>query len=93
MTIKMIYRADLRIRSKADALEFYEGVKSCTLIPVVEPHDPGFMIRVEPNRRISMISKQAIAEGKAWMLPSFHDEDGSIAYSYRKHINAYLAEE
>lgn len=87
--ISMIHRSDLRIRSKADALEFYEGIKACVLIP----HSEWLYIRVEPNKCISTVSRKIVAEGKAWMIPSQHDADGSIAYGYRKHINAYLARE
>lgn len=86
MNITMIYRSDLRIRSKADALDFYDCIKACTLIP----YNEYFWIRVEPNRCFSVVSRQIVAEGKAWMIPSNYDEDGNFAYNYRKYINAYL---
>ena len=91
MIVTMIHRSDLRIRSKADALKFYEGVKACTLIPYTK--DGVLVLRVEPNNCISVVSKIAISHGDAWMWPSTHDTDGSIAYRYRKVINAYLARE
>ena len=89
MTITMVYRSDLRIRSKADALEFYDCIKACTLIP----YNDTYKLRIEPNRCFSVISKQAIADGTAWMHPSTYDEDGTLAYNYRKYINAYLKKE
>lgn len=87
MTVNMFYRSDFRIRFKADATEFYNGVKSCTIIP----YNDVYSIRVEPNRCFSIVSKQAIYEGKAWMIPSVYDDDGKLAYNYRKYINAYLS--
>ena len=86
MTVTMIYRSGLRIRSKADALEFYDCIKACTIIP----YNDVYVIRVEPNRCFSVISKQSVAEGKAWMMPSICDDDGTRAYRYRKYINAYI---
>lgn len=86
MTITCMYRSDLVIRSKTDALEFYDGVKDVCLIP----YNDVYVIRIEPNRCFSVISKQAVAEGKAWMIPSLRDDDGKCAYNYRKYINAYL---
>jgi hypothetical protein len=29
-------------------------------------------------------------KGEAWMIPSFKDQDGKLAYNYRKYINAWL---
>ena len=89
MTITAIHRSDLRIRSKADALEFYNGIKACILIPYNET----YKLRIEPNRCFSIVSKKAIADGTAWMIPSLCDEDGTLAYNYRKYINAYLKRE
>ena len=89
MTITMVYRSDLRIRSKADALKFYDCVKDCVLIP----YNSTYKLRIEPNRCFSVISKKAIADGTAWMHPSTYDEDGTLAYNYRKYINAYLKKE
>ena len=89
MTVTMIYPSDLRIRSKADALKLYDCVKGCALIP----YNDTYKIRIEPNRCFSIISKQSIADGTAWMIPSVYDEDGTRAYNYRKYINAYLKSE
>ena len=82
-----VFRANLRIRSKANALEFYDGVKHCMTIPYCD----GYVIRVEPNKLIGVVSKEDIAKGRAWAVPNLKDEDGSIAYHYRKYINAWLA--
>jgi hypothetical protein len=82
----MVYPSDLRIRSKADALKFYDCVKACHIIPYNDTYE----LRIEPNRCFSVISKQAIADGTAWMHPSTYDEDGTLAYNYRKYINADL---
>lgn len=89
MTVTMIYPSNLCIRTKADALKFYDCVKACTRIPYNKDYD----LRIEPNRCFSVISKQAIADGTAWMHPSTYDEDGTLAYNYRKYINAYLKRE
>lgn len=89
MAITMIHRSDLVINSKKTAREFLAGVKAPCTIPMVYPHHTGFVIRVEPGNLISVISKQSIAEGSAWMIPNIVD-DGSEAYRLRKHINAYL---
>lgn len=86
MEVTMIHRSDLVITSKETALEFYNGVKSCILIPYTEKS----VIRIEPNNQFSIISKTAISSGTAWMIPSVYDDDGSIAYRHRKYINAYL---
>jgi len=86
MTITGVFHSDLRIRSKADALKFYDCIKACTLIP----YNDTYKLRIEPNRCFSVISKQSIADGTAWMHPSNYDEDGTFAYNYRKYINAYL---
>lgn len=86
MIVAMIHRSDLVVKSKDTALEFYDGVKSCILIPYTAKS----MIRVEPNRQFSIIPKSAIKDETAWMIPSVHDDDGGIAYRHRKYINAYL---
>lgn len=86
MHITMIYRSNLRIRSKADALELYDCVKACTIIP----YNDTYSIRLEPDRHFSIVSKQTIAKGDAWMIPSVYDDDGTLAYNYRKYINAFL---
>lgn len=81
-----VFRSSLRIRSKANALEFYDCVKHCMTIPYCDE----YVIRVEPNNLISVVSKEDIKNGFAWAVPNLKDEDGSIAYSYRKYINAWL---
>lgn len=81
-----VFRADLRVTSKATALEFYKGVKSVILVPC----DRDTYIRVEPNCHISFVGKKDIVSGTAPFIPALHDEDGSKAYELRKHINAYL---
>lgn len=84
--IASIFKADLRVTSKAKALEFYEGVKSVLLIP----YDAKTYIRVEPERHISFVSKKDIQAGTAPFVPALRDEDGTKAYELRKYINAYL---
>ena len=86
MVIQGVFRSDLRVTSKAKALEFYKGVKSVILIPV----DQKDSLRVEPGQHISLVPKESIRNGTAPFAPSFHDEDGSLAYQNRKYINAYL---
>lgn len=81
-----IFRADLRVTSKAKALEFYEGVKHVILIPFSED----FYIRVQPGRLFGLVEKRSLRNGTAVFIPNMYDEDGDIAYSYRKYINAYL---
>lgn len=80
------YPANLRIRSKADAIKFYGCIKHCVIIP----YSDDMVIRVEPNNLISTVLKSDIKNGFAWAVPNLKDEDGSIAYSYRKYINAWL---
>lgn len=84
--IKGVFRADLRVTSKLSALEFYKGVKGVILIPLT----PSDKLRVEPNKHISIVSNRSLHNGMAPFIPSSYDEDGSIAYSHRKAINAYL---
>ena len=86
MTITMVYPSDLCIRSKADALKFYDCVKACTLIP----YNKDYYLRIEPNMCFTVIGRKTVAEGNAWMVPSVCDDDGTLAYNYRKYINAYL---
>ena len=88
MTIQGVFKADLRIVSKETALEFYKGVKSVILIPFSEEQK----IRVEPGQHISIITTASIYDGSAVFTPSLYDEDGTIAYHYRKYINQYLEE-
>ena len=84
-----VFKADLRVTSKAKALEFYKGIKGVTLIPC----DKDTYIRVEPGCCISFVSKKAIDAGTAPFIPALCDEDGSKAYELRKYINAYLSAE
>lgn len=86
MVVQGVFRADLRVTSKAKALEFYKGVKSVILIPI----DKANRLRVEPVQHISVVSNESIRNGSAPFVPSLYDEDGSLAFQYRKHINAYL---
>ena len=86
MTIKGIFRSDLRVTSKSSALEFYKGVKSVILIPF----DKKDSLRIEPGRHISLVSNASIRNGSAPFVPALYDEDGTLAYRNRKHINAYL---
>lgn len=91
MTVSMIYRADLVIKSKETALEFYKGVRSCILIPYTV--DKVQVIRIEPGNLFSVIPANSVKDGSAPFIPSLKDEDGSLAYRYRKYINAYLKED
>ncbi len=91
MTVACIFRSDLRINSKQTALEFYKGVKSCILIPYTV--DKVQVIRIEPGNLFSVIPAKSVKDGSAPFIPSLHDEDGSLAYRYRKYINAYLKED
>ena len=86
MVVQGVFRSDLRVTSKGKALEFYKGVKSVILIPV----DQEDTLRVEPGQHISIVPKESIRNGTTPFVPSFYDEDGSLAYRNRKHINAYL---
>ena len=86
--ITAVHRSDLRITSKATALEFYEGIRACVLIPC-DTH----VIRIEPNRCFTVFHRDNLTAGKAWMIPSVVDDDGIRAYRYRKYINAWLTRE
>jgi hypothetical protein len=86
MRITLIYDTGFQIRSKADALKFYSGVQNVFTIP----YSRDFVLRIEPGRHFSVVSKQAISDGTACMIPSIVDDDGIRAYRYRKYINAYL---
>lgn len=81
-----VFRASLRVTSKATALEFYNCVKHTILIPC----DKDFYVRVEPGNHISLVSKSAVNTGVAPFVPALSDPTGEIAYRYRKYINAYL---
>lgn len=89
MKVAGVFKAGLRVTSKATALEFYKGVKHVILIP----YDRETYIRVEPGCCISLVSKKDVAEGTAPFVPALRDDDGSKAYALRKYINAYLDEE
>lgn len=86
MEITMIYRSDLVITSKATALEFYKGIRSTVIIP----YNDDYVLRIEPNKCFSIIAKESVKNGTAWMIPSVCDDDGIRAFRYRKYINAYL---
>ena len=88
MTISMIHRSDLIINSKETAIEFYKGVKSCILIPYTV--DKVQVIRIEPGNLFSVIPAKSVKDGSAPFIPNIYDEDGTLAYRYRKYINAYL---
>lgn len=89
MTLQGVFRANLRVVSKETALEFYKGIRSVILIP----YDKGQKIRVEPGQHISVVPDDTVKNGSAIFIPSFHDEDGTLAYYYRKYINRYLEKE
>ena len=82
-----VFPAALRITSKETAIQFYKCVKHVLLIPV----DADYYVRVEPNYCISLVSCEDVRNGAAVFVPSLHDPDGTIAYRYRKHINAWLS--
>ena len=86
MVIQGVFKSNLRVTSKATALEFYKGVKSVILIPM----DQKDTLRVEPGQCISLVPKDVIRGGSALFIPSLYDEDGALAYRNRKYINAYL---
>jgi hypothetical protein len=86
MTIQGAFRANLKIISKETALEFYKGVKSVILIPFSEDQK----IRIEPDQHFSLIPTESVRDGSAVFIPSLYDEDGMIAYCYRKYINSWL---
>ncbi len=88
MKVVGVFKADLRITSKAKALEFYKGVKHVILIP----YDKDTYIRVEPGCHISLVGKKDLNAGTAPFVPAWRDEDGSRAYELRKYINAYLSD-
>ena len=52
--------------------------------------EDGWVLRIEPDNLISQISLHDIRTGVATFIPNLRDDDGSIAYRYRKYINAYL---
>ena len=87
MVVQGVFKANLRVTSKATALEFYKGVKSVILIPM----DQKDSIRVEPGQNISLVANTDIHNGIAPFVPSLRDEDGTLAYRNRKYINAYLS--
>lgn len=80
------FPANLRITSKKSALDFYKCVKHCFTIPYTDD----FVLRIEPDNCFTVISKRSIQIGEAWMIPSIKDADGTLAYNYRKYINAWL---
>ena len=86
MTIAGVFKHGFRVTTKASALEFYKCLKSVNLIP----YDAENVIRVEPGQHISVIPRLAVIDGHAWLIPAIYDEDGSMAYEYRKYINAWL---
>lgn len=88
MKIAGVFKSGLRVTSKETALEFLKGVKNVILLP----YDNEQVIRVESDYCISLIPKKSVNDGSAPFIPSFKDEDGSIAYGYRKYINAYLSD-
>ena len=82
-----VFPASLRITSKKSALDFYKCVKHCFTIP----YNEDYVLRIEPDNCFTVISKQSIWKSEAWMIPSFRDTDGTLAYNYRKYINAWLS--
>lgn len=81
-----VFPSSLRIDSKANALRFYSCVKHTILIDMCN----GFKLRIEPGNLISPVSYHDIRTGVAQFVPNLKDEDGKIAYQYRKYINAWL---
>ena len=81
------FPSSLRINSKKDALKFYSCVKHCFTIP----YNDTYVLRIEPDNCFTVISKQTVRAGDAWMIPSVRDADGVLAYRYRKYINAWLS--
>lgn len=86
MTISGIFKRGFTITTKASVAEFYKCIKSVNLIP----YDNESVIRVEPDAHFSIVSKKAISDGTAPFVPAFKDDDGSMAYKYRKYINTWL---
>ncbi len=84
--IQGIFKHNLRVVSKEKALEFYKGVRSVILLPYSKTQH----LRIEPGQHISLIPTKSIKDGSAAFIPSLFDEDGTIAYHYRKFINEYL---
>jgi hypothetical protein len=81
-----VFPANLVIRGKEDAKRFYACVKSVHLIP----YNRHYLLRIEPNNCFTVIAADTLALGLAWMIPSTCDEDGTLAFNYRKYINAWL---
>ena len=86
--IQGVFKKDLVVVSKEKALEFYKRVRSVILIPYSKTQQ----LRIEPGQHISLIPTESIKDGSAAFIPSLFDEDGMIAYQYRKYINQYLKE-
>ena len=82
-----VFPAKLRVTSKETAVQFYNCVKHVILMPV----DADYYIRVEPGCLISLVSCEDVRNGAAVFVPNMHDPDGTLAYRYRKHINAWLS--
>lgn len=81
-----VFPGSLRIDSHANALRFYSCVKHTILIDMGD----GWKLRIEPGNLISPVSYHDIRTGVAQFVPNLKDEDGMIAYRYRKYINAWL---
>ena len=91
MKVRYILRNDLVIRSKRDALEFLNGIKSVILIPL-EPAtaENRMYLRVEPGNNVSRIWQDDIDADRAAFIPAMRDYDGSIVWRYRKAVNTWL---
>lgn len=85
--ITVCFKQGLRITSREKALEFYDGVFSCILIPFGETN---YLLRVEPHKQIAIITREDIEKGVAPFIANITDEDGRLALHYRKAINQYL---
>ena len=85
--IQGVFKKDLRVTSKEKALEFYKGVKDVILLQINKLQ----YLRVEPGQHISVVPIRVVEDGFAPFFPSIYDEDGTIAYNHRKHINKYLS--
>jgi hypothetical protein len=57
---------------------------------MVVPYNESYFLRIEPDNCFTVIHRKELRSGNAWMIPSIRDTDGTLAYQYRKYINAWL---
>ena len=79
--------ASFRITSKETALQLYDHMETTIFVRT----DDGLYLRIEPNRRIAIITRDEFRNSMSLQIPSDFDEDGSAAYHYREHINNWLS--